>query len=43
VWIATRVALREVLETTSISDIASGALPDHVRDLAARPDGWARR
>jgi Rrf2 family protein len=43
VWVATRVALREVLEETSIADIASGALPQSVVDMAARPDGWARR
>jgi len=43
VWIATRVALREVLETTSLADIASGTLPDGVTDRAERPDGWARR
>ena len=27
VWIATRVALREVLETTTLANIASGSLP----------------
>jgi Rrf2 family protein len=43
VWIATRVALREVLETTSVGDIAQGTLPPSVAALAARPDGWARR
>jgi Rrf2 family protein len=43
VWIATRVALREVLETTTLADIAAGALPALVTDLAERPDGWARR
>ena len=43
VWIATRVALREVLEATTLADIATGALPEAVTTLAARPDGWARR
>lgn len=43
VWIATRVALREVLEATTLADIASGQLPPAVAELAARPDGWARR
>jgi Rrf2 family protein len=43
VWIATRVALREVLETTTLADIASGTLPASISELAARPDGWARR
>ena len=43
VWIATRVALRDVLETTTLADIASGVLPEPVTDRAERPDGWARR
>ncbi len=43
VWIATRVALRDVLETTSILAVASGELPATVTELAARPGGWARR
>ncbi len=43
VWIATRVALREVLETTTLADIAAGVLPAGVSELAGRPDGWARR
>jgi Rrf2 family protein len=43
VWVATRVALREVLETTSLAAIASGSLPRAVHDLAERPGGWARR
>jgi Rrf2 family protein len=43
VWIATRVALREVLETTSVADIAAGELPPPVAERAERPDGWARR
>lgn len=43
VWIATRVALREVLEETTLADIASGTLPAHVVALVDRPGGWARR
>jgi Rrf2 family protein len=43
VWIATRVALREVLEATTLADIAGGELPADVAELAALPDGWARR
>lgn len=43
VWVATRVALRSVLEETSLSDIASGDLPDRVSALADEPDGWIRR
>jgi len=43
VWVATRVALRSVLEETSLADIADGALPPEVAALAEQPDGWARR
>ena len=43
VWIATRVALREVLEATTVADIAAGSLPKGVVTLADRPDGWTRR
>ncbi|MFZ6002574.1 MAG: RrF2 family transcriptional regulator [Actinomycetota bacterium] len=43
VWVATRVALRSVLEETSLADIAEGALPDGVSALADEPDGWIRR
>ena len=44
VWIATRVALREVLETTTLADIAVGRAARRAwSTLAARPDGWARR
>ncbi len=43
VWVATRVALREVLETTTLAAIAADALPAGVQGLARRPDGWARR
>lgn len=43
VWVATRVALREVLEATSVAAIASGELPAAVAERAAQPDGWARR
>ncbi len=43
VWIATRVALRQVLEATTLADIATGSLPVGVHDLARQPDGWARR
>lgn len=35
VWRALRASMRWVLEQTSLADVAAGALPDHVRDLAA--------
>ncbi len=43
VWIAVRASLRDVLETTTVADVLAGTLPDHVRELTARPDSWARR
>jgi Rrf2 family protein len=42
VWIATRAALREILETTSVADIAGGDLPAAVAAALDRP-GAARR
>ncbi len=43
VWIAVRASLREVLESTSLEDLVSGNLPDHVRELADDKDAWAPR
>jgi Rrf2 family protein len=42
-WIATRVALRSVLETTSLADIETGNLPSDVSALLSAPGAWARR
>jgi Rrf2 family protein len=36
VWMAVRGSLREVLESVTIADLASGKLPRHVRQLADR-------
>lgn len=35
VWRALRASMRSVLEETSLADVAGGALPDHVRELAS--------
>lgn len=35
VWRALRASMRSVLEETSLADVASGALPEHVSALAA--------
>ncbi|HEX4868742.1 MAG TPA: Rrf2 family transcriptional regulator [Acidimicrobiales bacterium] len=43
VWVATRAALRGVLEQTTVADIALGRLPASVEELAALPDAWTRR
>ena len=34
-WQALRASMRSVLEQTSLADVATGALPGHVADLAA--------
>ena len=43
VWVATRGALREVLESVSLADVVSGELPPEVRRRAEAPDAWRRR
>ena len=40
VWVALRANLRAVLERVSLADLAAGALPDGVTDLAAVADAW---
>ena len=40
VWIALRASEREILDTVTIADVASGKLPKRVRTLAADPDAW---
>lgn len=42
-WVATRVALRSVLDEVSIADLAAGALPAKVRKLLDRPEAWTAR
>jgi len=43
VWIAVRASLRDVLERLSVADLASGNLPEHVREMTAEPDAWRAR
>ena len=43
VWIAVRASLRDVLESTSLADLVSGELPEHVRELADDKDAWQPR
>jgi Rrf2 family protein len=40
VWVAVRASLRGVLEATTLADVASGELPQNVRELAADDDAW---
>jgi Rrf2 family protein len=41
VWIALRASEREILESVSVADVATGKLPDRVRELAADPRAWS--
>lgn len=43
VWVATRAALRQVLEATTVADLASGTLPEHVERLTEDTEAWRRR
>lgn len=43
VLVAARAALRDVLDRTTLADVVSGALPDHVRALIADPAAWDKR
>ncbi len=42
-WVATRAALRMVLETVTIADLAAGSLPPSVQRLLSDPTAWSRR
>jgi Rrf2 family protein len=41
VWIAVRASLRSVLEAVTLADVASGELPEVVRELVSDPEAWA--
>jgi Rrf2 family protein len=41
VWIALRGAMRDVLETVTLSDLAKGSLPVPVEKRAKDPDSWS--
>lgn len=43
VWIATRAALRAVLEAVTLADVVSGQLPPQVAELLLQPGAWDRR
>lgn len=43
VWLATRAALRSVLEVVTVGQIARNELPPVVATLLADPGAWARR
>jgi Rrf2 family protein len=43
VWIAMRAAVRDVLESVSLADVASGQLPDSIQALTRSDEAWHRR
>ena len=43
VWLATRAAMRSVLEVVTVADIAGNDLPPVVGELLADPGAWSRR
>jgi Rrf2 family protein len=43
VWVALRASMRQVLEATTIGDVARGALPEQVEALLAAEGAWTRR
>ena len=43
VWLALRANIREILESVTLADIASGELPEPVRAIAEHPDVWQAR
>ena len=43
IWVAVRAALRSVLETTTLADVAGGELPAAITEVTADPDVWAWR
>ena len=42
-WVATRVALRSVLDVVTVADLAAGTLPPAVAALLDAPDAWSAR
>lgn len=43
VWVALRASIRQVLERVTIADVASGALPADIEELAGLPGAWESR
>lgn len=39
-WVAVRANLREVLETVTLANVATGELPDLIDDITSDPNAW---
>ncbi|WP_068401959.1 RrF2 family transcriptional regulator [Kribbia dieselivorans] len=42
-WVAVRASLRRVLDETSLEQLRTGDLPDHVSELVSDPQAWENR
>jgi Rrf2 family protein len=42
-WLALRANIREILESVTLADVASGDLPEPVHAIAEHPDVWQSR
>lgn len=42
-WVAVRAALRSVVDEVTLDQVATGSLPDRVRQLTSDPDAWRSR
>ncbi len=43
VWVATRAALRNILDEVTLAEIANDRLPPAIKDLTVDPDAWESR
>ena len=43
VWVATRAAVRGVLDEATLAAVVRGDLPEHIRRLASSPGAWEPR
>ena len=43
VWVAVRSAIRAVLDETTLADVLTGRLPQHVQELLDAPEAWLPR
>ncbi len=42
-WVAVRAALRDVVDTTTLTDVATGRFNAHVTALTQTPEAWTNR
>ena len=42
-WVALRANIRDVLESVTIAQLATGQLPRRLKQIVADPDAWAAR